>query len=111
MHFAVHVWMAREFPGCPFERYADDAVVHCVTRRQAEQVLAAIVARMSEVGLRLHPDKTWIGSGSGMGLSCHNWRVRAWSHGATKYHIQAYRLHQQTMTVVGSKESPPPDTA
>ena len=60
MHFAFDVWMAREFPGCPFERYADDAVVHCVSRRQAEQVLAAIAARMSEVGLRLHPDKTRI---------------------------------------------------
>ena len=29
MHYAFDPWMAREFPGCPFERYADDAVVHC----------------------------------------------------------------------------------
>ncbi|MEV8530049.1 reverse transcriptase domain-containing protein [Streptomyces sp. NPDC052000] len=40
------------------ERYADDAVVHCVTERQARQVWAALEARMEEVGLRLHPDKT-----------------------------------------------------
>jgi RNA-directed DNA polymerase len=60
MHFAFDNWMARKFPGCPFERYADDAVVHCVSKRQAEQVLAAIAGRMSEVGLRLHPDKTRI---------------------------------------------------
>ena len=60
MHFAFDAWMARNFPGCPFERYADDAVVHCKSRRQAEDVLAAIAARMSEVGLRLHPDKTRI---------------------------------------------------
>ena len=52
--------MAREFPGCPFERYADDAVVHCKSRRQAEYVRARIAARMAEVGLRLHPDKTRI---------------------------------------------------
>jgi RNA-directed DNA polymerase len=58
MHFAFDTWMARRFPGCPFERYADDAVVHCVSRRQAEEVLAAIAERMGEVGLRLHPDKT-----------------------------------------------------
>jgi len=58
MHFAFDSWMARSFPGCPFERYADDGVVHCKSRRQAECVLAAIAARMSEVGLRLHPDKT-----------------------------------------------------
>jgi RNA-directed DNA polymerase len=24
MHFAFDYWMARRFPGCPFERYADD---------------------------------------------------------------------------------------
>jgi RNA-directed DNA polymerase len=58
MHFAFDAWMARSYPGCPFERYADDAVVHCMSRRQAEAVLAAIAARMSEVGLRLHPDKS-----------------------------------------------------
>jgi RNA-directed DNA polymerase len=58
MHFAFDAWMARNFPGCPFERYADDAVVHCVSRRQAEHVLGAIAMRMSEVGLTLHPDKT-----------------------------------------------------
>ena len=60
MHYAFDTWMAREFPDCPFERYADDAVVHCKNRRQAEHVLAAIAARMGEVGLRIHPDKTRI---------------------------------------------------
>ena len=39
MHYAFDSWMAREFPGCPFERYADDGVVHCKSRRQAEYVL------------------------------------------------------------------------
>jgi group II intron reverse transcriptase/maturase len=58
MHFAFDVWMARNFPDCPFERYADDAVVHCVSKTQAEEVLAAISERMSDVGLKLHPDKT-----------------------------------------------------
>ncbi len=60
MHYAFDSWMAREFRGCPFERYADDAIVHCTTRRQAEYVLARIAARMQEVGLKLHPDKTRI---------------------------------------------------
>jgi len=60
LHYAFDVWMAREFPGCPFERYADDAVVHCSSRGQAEIVLAAIGERMGEVGLELHPDKTGI---------------------------------------------------
>jgi RNA-directed DNA polymerase len=60
MHYAFDTWMVRNFPGCRFERYADDAVVHCKTRRQAEHVLAGIAARIREVGLRLHPDKTRI---------------------------------------------------
>jgi RNA-directed DNA polymerase len=60
MHYAFDMWMAREFPSVQFERYADDVVVHCVSRRQAEHVLAAINERMGEVGLRLHPDKTRI---------------------------------------------------
>jgi RNA-directed DNA polymerase len=60
LHYAFDAWMAREFPTVRFERYVDDAVVHCVNRRQAEQVLAAIGNRMVEVGLRLHPDKTRI---------------------------------------------------
>jgi len=60
MHYAFDQWMARNYPGCLFERYADDAVVHCVSWRQAEQVLAGIATRMEEVGLKLHPDKTRI---------------------------------------------------
>jgi RNA-directed DNA polymerase len=60
MHFAFDVWMVRNFPGCPWERFADDAVVHCATKAQAEEVLAAIAERMEQVGLKLHPDKTRI---------------------------------------------------
>ena len=60
MHYAFDTWLEREFPTVGFERYADDAVVHCVTKRQALEVLAALNARMVEVGLRLHPDKTKI---------------------------------------------------
>ena len=50
--------MAREYPGVPFERYADDAVVHCVSLAQAGLLVRAIGNRMARVGLRLHPAKT-----------------------------------------------------
>ena len=60
LHYAFDAWMARNFPDVPFERFADDAVVHCVSQQQAEQVRAAIEDRMVKVGLRLHPDKTKI---------------------------------------------------
>jgi RNA-directed DNA polymerase len=58
LHYAFDMWMARTFPGVAFERYVDDAVIHCVSERQAREVLAALQERMSEVGLALHPDKT-----------------------------------------------------
>lgn len=60
MHYAFDLWLTREFPTVAFERYADDAVVHCVTERQARKVLAALHERMAQVGLELHPDKTKI---------------------------------------------------
>ena len=60
MHYAFDTFLAREFPEVEFERYADDAVVHCVTERQARRVLAALATRMEQVGLRLHPGKTRI---------------------------------------------------
>ena len=60
LHYALDAWMAREFPGVRFERYVDDAVVHCVSEAQARTVLAALEERMAQVGLTLHPDKTRI---------------------------------------------------
>ncbi|HZM75851.1 MAG TPA: group II intron reverse transcriptase/maturase, partial [Candidatus Limnocylindrales bacterium] len=60
MHYAFDSWLEREFPAVEFERFADDAVVHCATERQARQVWAALADRLESVGLRLHPDKTKI---------------------------------------------------
>jgi group II intron reverse transcriptase/maturase len=60
MHYAFDLFLVREFPAVQFERYADDAVVHCVTERQALAVRAALEERMVSVGLRLHPGKTRI---------------------------------------------------
>ncbi len=60
MHYAFDSWLEREFPAVEFERYADDAVVHCATERQARLVLAALAERMESVGLELHPAKTKI---------------------------------------------------
>jgi RNA-directed DNA polymerase len=60
MHYAFDMWMARQFPGCPFERYADDVIVHCDTEDQARGLRAAIADRLASVGLELHPVKTKI---------------------------------------------------
>jgi RNA-directed DNA polymerase len=60
MHYAFDCWMVREYPGCPFERYADDVIVHCDTEGQARRLWAAIAGRLGSLGLQVHPEKTKI---------------------------------------------------
>jgi len=60
LHYAFDLWMAREFPSVPFERFCDDIVVHGVSETQIRSVGRRITARLREVGLQLHPDKTKI---------------------------------------------------
>jgi RNA-directed DNA polymerase len=60
LHYAFDAWMTRTFPAVQFERYADDAIVHCATEEQAERLLEAIGSRLAEVGLQLNPAKTRI---------------------------------------------------
>jgi RNA-directed DNA polymerase len=58
LHYGLDTWLTRQFPTVRFERFADDAVVHCATERQAHQVCQAIGRRLADIGLQLHPDKT-----------------------------------------------------
>jgi hypothetical protein len=58
MHYAFDQWMVRANPGCPFQRFADDLVVHCNTEVQARRLLDDIAARLVALGLELHPSKT-----------------------------------------------------
>jgi len=52
--------MQSSHPSNPFERYADDAVVHCDTQAEAVKLKAEIAKRMVQCGLELHPEKTKI---------------------------------------------------
>ena len=60
LHYAFDMWMARNHPRIPFERYADDVICHCRTRREAEALQASLEARFVSCGLALHPTKTRI---------------------------------------------------
>jgi RNA-directed DNA polymerase len=60
MHYAFDKWMQRTIPSCPFARYADDAVVHCRSQRQAEYVMRAIASRLTDCELTMHPEKSTI---------------------------------------------------
>ena len=60
MHYAFDRWMQEIHPYAPFARYADDAVVHCVTEKQAQYVMGAIGRRLVKYGLKLNLEKTRI---------------------------------------------------
>ena len=60
LHYGLDEWMRRNYPLIPFERYADDAIAHCGTESEAQQLREAMEARMRECRLELHPEKTKI---------------------------------------------------
>lgn len=60
MHYTFDHWMAKKYPQCPFARYADDAVVHCSSLKQAQEVMQMIALRLEECGLTMHPEKSKI---------------------------------------------------
>ena len=60
LHYCFDEWMRRNIGHCPFERYADDIVVHCQTWKQAVWVKHRIEERFTQCGLKMHPVKTKI---------------------------------------------------
>ena len=58
LHHAFDKWMDHSNASNPFERYADDIVIHCSSKEQAEKLLAALESQMSSYSLTLHPEKT-----------------------------------------------------
>ncbi|MBV8887745.1 MAG: group II intron reverse transcriptase/maturase [Chroococcidiopsidaceae cyanobacterium CP_BM_RX_35] len=60
LDYAFDRWMGEHHPSRPFERYADDMLVHCKTEAEATQLLGEIAQRFGECRLELHPEKTKI---------------------------------------------------
>jgi group II intron reverse transcriptase/maturase len=60
LHYTFEAWMQRTYPQIPFERYADDALCHCRSREEAEDLKVALERRFAECRLELHPEKTKI---------------------------------------------------
>jgi RNA-directed DNA polymerase len=60
LHYCFDKWMEREFPNNPWSRYADDAVIHCVSEKQAQDLKSRLEKRFLECKLEIHPDKTRI---------------------------------------------------
>ena len=60
LHYAFDEWMQKTYPTIPFERYADDIILHCRSKKQAHWIKARIKERLAEFKLELHPKKTKI---------------------------------------------------
>ena len=60
LHYAFDLWMQKHHSDKPWCRYADDGLIHCKTKEQAEKLLEDLRLRFEECGLELHPEKTRI---------------------------------------------------
>jgi RNA-directed DNA polymerase len=60
LHYAFDKWMAINYPRVPFERYADDTIVHCRTLEEAVKLKEDIIRRFAECKLKLNEEKTRI---------------------------------------------------
>jgi len=58
LHYCFDKWMEREFTNKAWCRYADDAVIHCVSEKQARYLKDRLEKRLGECKLEIHPDKT-----------------------------------------------------
>jgi RNA-directed DNA polymerase len=92
--------------GLVMVRYADDAVVLCRSREQAESALARMRAWVSANGLTLHPDKTHVGDCrvEGQGFEFLGYRFEAGQRWVRKKSLMLLRdkIRTKTKQTVGS---------
>lgn len=96
LHYAFDKWMERSHPHIPFERYADDIVVHTETEKEAKEIKMKIEERLEECQLELNQSKTQI-------VYCKDGR-RKGRHDNTKFTFLGYEFRPRKVRVKG-KES------
>jgi len=60
LHYAMDMWLVATYPDLAFERYADDAVIHCRVEGQAIRLKELLGKRLKDCGLEMHEEKTKI---------------------------------------------------
>lgn len=60
LHFTFDKWMKENYPHIHFERYADDIVIHCRSRKQLDMINNKLSKRFAECKLALNSQKTKI---------------------------------------------------
>lgn len=88
LHYAIDKWLEQNHTTVKYVRYADDAILHCKSKVQAEYVLRNLKRRMLECGLELHPEKTKI-------VYCKDYRRQA-EHENVKFDFLGYSFQPRT---------------
>jgi len=60
LHYAFDAWVRRTMPRVPFCRYADDGLLHCKSRKQAQFVMLMISRRFKECRLEINVEKSGV---------------------------------------------------
>ena len=89
LHYVFDTWMERNHPSKPWCRYADDGLVHCKTKHEAEMLLQELRKRFAECGLELHPVKTKI-------VYCKD-RSRRGNHSEIKFDFLGYTFRPRVV--------------
>jgi RNA-directed DNA polymerase len=88
LHYAMDKWLEQTHSAVRYVRYADDAVLHCKSKVQAEYVLRNVRKRMKQCGLELHPEKTRL-------VYCKDYR-RQEQHESVKFDFLGYSFQPRT---------------
>lgn len=89
LHYAFDTWMEEIKPENPFERYADDIVIHCKSKEEAEELMEKLKGRMKQYELELHPEKTKI-------VYCRNYQ-RNKKHDKNSFTFLSYSFQPRTV--------------
>ncbi len=87
LHYAFDAWMQRERSNLPWCRYADDGLVHCKTKMQAQKLLLELGSRFNNCELTLHAEKTRI-------IYCKDQNRRG-NHEQTSFDFLGYTFKQR----------------
>jgi group II intron reverse transcriptase/maturase len=88
LHYGFDRWLDLKADTVKYVRYADDAVIHCNSKAQAEMLLVKLGSRMEECGLELHPEKTKL-------VYCRDFK-RKGSYKTVKFDFLGYSFQPRT---------------
>lgn len=96
LHYALDKWLELKYPQINFVRYADDMVIHCESKEEAEAICKALKERLEQVKLRLNEAKTHI-------VYCKDYR-RKEQHKEVQFEFLGFSYKPRRSIVKGSNK-------